>query len=49
MPTLFPLGQTVITRGALAVLPPADVLAAIRRHTDGDWGDAGDEDWKAND
>lgn len=48
MPAPFELGQTVITCGALAVLPPADVLTAMRRHAAGDWGDVADEDWNAN-
>jgi len=49
MPTLFPLGQTVITPGALAALSPADVLTAIERHASGDWGNLDVEDRKAND
>ena len=36
----FPLGRTVITRGALDALDEADVRAAgIARHASGDWGD----------
>lgn len=45
----FALGRLLITRGALAVLSPTDVLSAIRRHAHGDWGNVDAEDWKAND
>jgi len=48
METLFPLGQTVITRAALDVLHPQDVKACIARHQAGDWGDLGVHDWKEN-
>jgi hypothetical protein len=44
----FPLGQTVITRTALAVLTAADVASAIARHAAGDWGDLDAEDLAAN-
>ena len=45
----FSLGQTVITRGALAVLTAEDVQAAVRRHSSCDWGDVCPEDWQLND
>ena len=45
----FPLGQTVITQGALAALTTQDVVTAIRRHSSGDWGDVCPEDRAAND
>ena len=44
----FPLGQTVITPGALDRLHPADVYEAILRHAQGDWGDCGPEDAAEN-
>lgn len=44
----FPLGQTVITRGALAELDPDGVKDAIRRHATGDWGDCCQDDRLAN-
>lgn len=44
----FALGQTVITPGALASIPPSDVLSAVCRHHAGDWGDMDKEDWDAN-
>ena len=44
----FRLGQTVITRAALAVLPQLDVLEALGRHARGDWGDVGADDRQAN-
>lgn len=43
------LGQTVITRGAVADLHPEDVLAAMARHSRCDWGDVCAEDRAAND
>ena len=45
----FPLGRTVITRGALDALDGKDVHAGIARHTSGDWGDLCLEDKQAND
>ena len=44
----FPLGQTVITRTALAALPAQDIAAALDRHRTGDWGEVGRDDWRAN-
>jgi len=45
----FPLGQLVITRGALEVLDEEDVRKALSRHVTGDWGEVDPEDWKEND
>ncbi len=45
----FELGQVVITRTALAVLPLPEVTAALDRHSQGDWGDVTTDDWEAND
>jgi hypothetical protein len=47
--TRLPLGQLLITRGAMAVLNPADVERAIGRHESGDWGDVCDQDKSSND
>ena len=44
----FPLGQTVITRTAFATLPTHEIATALDRHRQGDWGDVGKEDWRAN-
>jgi hypothetical protein len=44
----LPLGQTVITRGALATLDPAAIPLALGRHIRGDWGDVPPEDWNEN-
>ena len=46
---LFPLGQTVITRGANETIAEYDVMLAISRHQSGDWGEVSDADWKSND
>ena len=44
----IPLGQTVITPGAIAVLANTDVLNALARNAAGDWGDVCSEDRFAN-
>jgi hypothetical protein len=44
----FALGRTVITRSAQAALNPHDVANAVQRHSQGDWGDCGGDDWKEN-
>ena len=45
---MFPLGQTVITSTALAVLSALDITGALNRHRTGDWGEVGKEDGRAN-
>lgn len=47
--THFPIGRTLITSHALGELEPYDVMAALRRHANQDWGDCCDEDAEAND
>jgi hypothetical protein len=49
MPAKFPLGQTVITPGALEQLSSTAIRESLERHSDGDWGDVCDEDRQAND
>ena len=44
----FSLGQMVSTRGALEDLDGSDILLALRRHINGDWGDICREDWEEN-
>ena len=44
----FSLGQTVVTRTALAVRSALDIAGALYRHQRGDWGEVGKEDWRAN-
>lgn len=48
-PQHVPLGQTVATPAALGVLSQTDIVAALRRHAAGDWGEVDDEDRAAND
>lgn len=48
MEARFSLGRTVITANAQARLDPRSVLAAMRRHASGDWGDLCKEDVAAN-
>ena len=45
---MIELGQTVITRGALATLKETDVYVALGRHKSGDWGTLCPEDKEAN-
>ena len=45
----FPLGQTVITKGASKTLDSASVQVALRKHLQGDWGIVCKEDKQAND
>ncbi len=44
----FPLGQILITPGALKALGGADIARAIARHALTDWGDLVEEDEAAN-
>ena len=44
----FTLGQTVVTRTALAVLSALDIAGALYRHQRGDWGETDREDAQAN-
>lgn len=46
--SLFPLGEMVVTRGAMAELTQAEVLSAFVRHSQGDWGDLCNEDKHEN-
>lgn len=48
-PARFPLGQVVITGNASLRLISEEVLAALCRHSAGDWGDLCPEDSLAND
>jgi hypothetical protein len=51
MAPLFPLGQVVATRGAIALMEAAriDPLQLLQRHQSGDWGDLDAEDLREND
>ena len=44
-----PLGQTVATPAALGAVSQPDIVAALRRHAAGDWGDVDAHDRAAND
>ncbi len=48
-PTPVPLGQTVATPAALGAVSQPDIVAALRRHAAGDWGDVTPGDRAAND
>ena len=48
-PVRVPLGRTVATPAALAALSQADIVAALRRHAAGDWGEVDADDRAAND
>ena len=45
----FDLGRVVITANAMRQLDDYSVGEGLRRHSQGDWGDLGDEDRQAND
>ena len=45
----FPLGNLFATSNAASQLPNDEVAKALGRHSKGDWGDVGKDDWKAND
>jgi len=44
----FPLGQIVITPNALGKLASDEILTALDRHVQGDWGDLDKEDKTEN-
>ena len=43
-----PLGQIVATPAALGTVSQLDIVAALRRHAVGDWGDVTPDDRAAN-
>lgn len=45
---LFPLGRVVTTPGAYESIPLFEMLAALDRHQQGDWGDLCEEDKAEN-
>jgi hypothetical protein len=44
----FRLGHVVATANARSRLTEKDILAGIRRHQSGDWGEVPPDDWRAN-
>ena len=48
-PKLVPLGRTVATPAVLGTVSQPDIVAALRRHAAGDWGDVTPDDRAAND
>ena len=44
----FPLGQLVITPGALERLSAKEIQLALNRHATGDWGELPEEDVQEN-
>lgn len=44
-----PLGQIVATPAALGAVSQPNIVAALRRHAAGDWGDVTPDDRAAND
>ena len=44
----FSLGQTVATANALSVIPDDEILLALSRHVQGDWGKLDKEDLDEN-
>lgn len=44
----FELGQVVSTPGALEAITREEILTALSRHSQGDWGEVGPDDWQEN-
>ncbi len=44
----FPLGQVVATPNALSHVPNDEIIAALRRHVSGDWGELDAHDKQVN-
>lgn len=44
----FPLGRLVATANAIDVIPRDDMLSALSRHANGDWGDLSADDQEVN-
>jgi len=45
----FDVGQARATPAAIEKIDEDDFFNCFFRHISGDWGDLGEEDWKAND
>jgi len=45
---LFPLGKIVMTKGMHSTVTAEEILDALLRHAQGDWGDVCDEDRDSN-
>ena len=45
----FPVGEIVITHGAMAQLTQDEAVKGLLRHVSGDWGALDEHDWKEND
>ncbi|MGE3109310.1 MAG: hypothetical protein AB7G11_04880 [Phycisphaerales bacterium] len=43
------LGRLLATPQALSAIEPEDVVGAIQRHAQADWGDVCRDDWSLND
>ena len=44
----FALGRVCVTRNAMASIPPEEVQVALRRHSQGDWGEPDGHDRAEN-
>lgn len=49
MITQLHLGRVVATRGILETVPKCELLTALERHKNCDWGEVPESDWAAND
>lgn len=45
---LFPMGRIVMTKGIQERIAAEELLTAILRHSQGDWGDLCRQDWATN-
>ena len=46
---MLELGQVVATQGVLREIPSSSIYTALRRHSQGDWGEVCEDDWQLND
>ena len=46
---MISFGELAVTPGVMSKIPAIDVWHGVLRHTNGDWGDVCEEDWKLND
>lgn len=46
---MFPLGNMYATPGVIREVSPEEIRTSLERHTNGDWGDLCEHDWRAND
>lgn len=46
---LFEMGEIRFSDSIRRLIPPSEVMRALRQHAQMQWGEVGEADWKAND